>query len=382
MFELRQNPDNPCLLEQSTDGGLNWTPAFDYSLCAGGGIGAATNITINNQLIIATYIENYTGTPSSVNENAPDDYFSDGTDAREMALCMALDAYVTSYCEEWRRKAEWTLLGALAALFLTAIPGIGWVAVVVAAGAAYATQVALNAVKDRDALDDVICCAYDALKGQTINAANFAACLNNCSFTPGSNSAIVRDFVAADLGEQGNLLAFYDSLGRAYLMALAGAEMCVCEDTSWVADFLGGDGNEGIEACQYMLDGTLTGLPGYDAGNDWYWAATHLSDRTGIVKLDPGQPFTITEVSMTYWLDFSVATARGQNVVQDYWMTGDWNALIYKTENNDVQRTVTISGLYQQVQDLSFRWSSASNTSPFARLTKIQVKGVGFNPFA
>lgn len=30
---LRQNPENPCQLEQSLDGGESWTLAFDYSLC-------------------------------------------------------------------------------------------------------------------------------------------------------------------------------------------------------------------------------------------------------------------------------------------------------------------------------------------------------------
>lgn len=33
MYELRQNSENPCQLEQSTDGGLTWTLAFDYSEC-------------------------------------------------------------------------------------------------------------------------------------------------------------------------------------------------------------------------------------------------------------------------------------------------------------------------------------------------------------
>ena len=33
MFLLRQNPENRCQLQQSTDGGLNWTLAFDYALC-------------------------------------------------------------------------------------------------------------------------------------------------------------------------------------------------------------------------------------------------------------------------------------------------------------------------------------------------------------
>jgi len=31
---LRQNPDDPCQLQQSSDGGETWTLAFDYSLCS------------------------------------------------------------------------------------------------------------------------------------------------------------------------------------------------------------------------------------------------------------------------------------------------------------------------------------------------------------
>lgn len=33
MYRLRQNPENACQLEQSTDGGLTWSLAFDYLLC-------------------------------------------------------------------------------------------------------------------------------------------------------------------------------------------------------------------------------------------------------------------------------------------------------------------------------------------------------------
>lgn len=35
MFQLRQNPLNACQLQQSIDGGVNWSLAFDYSLCDG-----------------------------------------------------------------------------------------------------------------------------------------------------------------------------------------------------------------------------------------------------------------------------------------------------------------------------------------------------------
>jgi len=381
VYALRQNEENPCLLEQSIDGGVTWTPAFDFEQCPGGGISVATQITLNNQLIIATYIENYNGTPSSVNENAPDDYFSDGTNYREIALCMALDAYITSYLEEWRRRAEWTLFGAIAALFLAMIPGIGWVAVVIGAGAYIFTMTALNAVKDRDAVQDVICCAYDALLDQTINTTIWEACLNNCSFTPGSNQAIVRDIVASDLNELGNWTAFCDALGRAYVLAQAGVDTCVCTDTSWTLDLLGGDGNTWCEPVSYISDGTPTPVPTYDAVNDRYLAGIHGAARTGMVKIEPGVPFTITEVSMTYSLDFTAANSRSQVILQDYWLTTIWSALVSKNENADITRTITKTGLYQQVSDLSFRWSSATNTSPYARLTKIQIKGVGVNPF-
>lgn len=34
-FRLRQSPVNPCILEQSLDGGATWSLAFNYSLCGG-----------------------------------------------------------------------------------------------------------------------------------------------------------------------------------------------------------------------------------------------------------------------------------------------------------------------------------------------------------
>lgn len=37
-FQLRQNPDDPCQLQQSFDGGLTWSLAFDYLLCNGSSV--------------------------------------------------------------------------------------------------------------------------------------------------------------------------------------------------------------------------------------------------------------------------------------------------------------------------------------------------------
>lgn len=198
--------------------------------CGGSQEASESGIDQVNMQTIQTLLGRYDGTnPSSVNQYAPDDYFNgDGSTERNNGLCMACEAYVKSYCEAWRRKAEIVLAGGIAILFLGAVPVIGWIAVGVIVGLSYISAVALEAVKDEEAQEEIICCMYQALLGEEINKTNWANSLDNCNFEGGSNASIVRDFVASDLEHDENWVSFCNELGVAYNLAQAGVVDCPC----------------------------------------------------------------------------------------------------------------------------------------------------------
>ena len=98
MFRLRQNPDDPCLLEQSFDAGETWVEAFNYKLCQNTDM---TNISNqwNLSFVFNTDLE-------IVYDNDITNVFNDwgydqtGTDAdRDAALCHAITQWVDSICE-------------------------------------------------------------------------------------------------------------------------------------------------------------------------------------------------------------------------------------------------------------------------------------------
>lgn len=185
------------------------------------------------------YAADYTGDPSSINDHAPDDYFSGGgTTGEELALCAAINAYVRSFAYAKIQQLDavyafgagvlllaFFLSGGLAfALMIASNIAIG--GAVLAGGLTYLA--ARGALSDNAALSDVVCCMYDALNGTAISCANWETSLDSCGFTSGTNEAIVRDFVADSLAD--NCLTFYDFLGEARRAQEAGNPLdCPCD---------------------------------------------------------------------------------------------------------------------------------------------------------
>jgi hypothetical protein len=67
-FELRQSPDDSCILQQSLDGGETWTDVFDFSLCLDAQL-ASTESTLTN-----IYQQNLTNSGFDVNISVVNDY--------------------------------------------------------------------------------------------------------------------------------------------------------------------------------------------------------------------------------------------------------------------------------------------------------------------
>ena len=276
VLDLRQSETDPCLIEK-THNGVDWFEAWRFDSC-GGSNNDTQMTTIENQYadILQRLSDLYDGTPGSINSQCPGDFFDgDGSTARQAALCMALGTFVKSYFEQWRRKAEIVLAGGIVVLWFGAVPVIGWIAVAVIAGLAFVTQVALDAARDDDAIEDIICCMYDALRGTAINHANFQTSLDSCGFTGGSNSAILRDILAADLPEEKNYLSFLDALGNSYPLAQSGVEDCPC----------GGD---------WMLDMDLTADGwGFEARGGLSYPVGSYSPGVGVVSGSDGSTHRI-----------------------------------------------------------------------------------------
>lgn len=187
------------------------------------------NITLDEQLIV--FGDDWDGSlPSSINSNAPDDFFEgDGSSARNEALCSALKIYVYTYADAWVNKATAILgVGAVIALGGLILGVGGIIAITVLASVAFVTQVAMDAMQDTDALDDVVCCMNDQLDGLAITQANWETALDNCGFAVGSNQQIIADFIGSDIEEDDNWFTFINTLGDSYVRAQAGVIDCPC----------------------------------------------------------------------------------------------------------------------------------------------------------
>lgn len=169
--------------------------------------------------------------PSSVNPNTPDDFYNgDDSQDRNRALCTAVKVYIYSYAENWVAKTQVALgVAVVVGLFASITLVGGSIATLLIAGLAYASQLALDAMKDNAALDNVVCCMVNGLDGQATTQANWEASLNACGFMPGTNEAIIRDIIASDLNQIGNWLSFLNSLGNSYVLAQNGVYDCPCD---------------------------------------------------------------------------------------------------------------------------------------------------------
>lgn len=214
MFELRQNPDDTCLIEQTFDGGDTWVTAFDLSLCLSIVDGSNPETTINNfqtntfayfqeniyNFFIDNYINNITDLVPELGYGDDDDYY------RNDALCFALERFVDviseqaiayfDALEETSKDLRTNLAIAVAIIGIIALAatGVGTPAALVLAsqaalwGAGIGLGTALGvslfdhftdtnraAYTDLEARAEVVCCLLDNLRGANVNRDTFEA---------------------------------------------------------------------------------------------------------------------------------------------------------------------------------------------------------------
>jgi hypothetical protein len=270
-------------------------------------------------------------------------------------------------------------------LFFLAPTGVAFIAVTVVqtilrSGAALFSGMSEAVLSDGDAQEAVGCCLYNTLAAFADNSrTNFKTALDSCDFEGGSLPEQIRGAIAPIMTDTGVYYGFLKQLGESYRAQKAGLyDTCPCD--TWEVLRLGGDGNANISVITGLSEDNPAAT--YNAVDDRYEAGvTPTNNRVGLIALESATPFIVTEVEMSYHLDFSVSTERGQTIIQDWISSGIFTPIHTMLETNDVMRTITKTGLNLTMLDVSFRWSSGG-AGGFARITKLRVKGRGFNPFA
>jgi len=201
-------------------------------------ITTVTNRAIQSQVLRDVLEGRYDGTPTSINPSAPTttwDY--SGSDDGKQALCAALMAFVYQFARAQADSVRAGQVGGLVAVALIAallIPGLNIFFVVGAAIAVLlglgtigvTTEVAIQALTDTAALDEVVCYMRDMLQGFSVDEATWSSCLASYPFASGSHAAIVADFLKATLAT--NYLTFLNIIGTGFDAVTDGETVPAC----------------------------------------------------------------------------------------------------------------------------------------------------------
>ena len=194
---------------------------------------------IESQRLRDAYEDEYDGSPTSINPDAPTTDFGSSGD-RFDALCSALMAFVYQFANA---QVQAIIAGDIAAYALLAgaaillIPGLN---LFFLAGASLAllagggiigvtTATAVAALTDTTALNAVVCFMRDELKDQSVSQANFGSVLDSYPFSPGSHEAIICDFLKVQLSA--NYFGMLHMTGQGYAGTTSGDPLpeCPCD---------------------------------------------------------------------------------------------------------------------------------------------------------
>lgn len=202
-MEFRDNPDDPCEVQYSNDGGETWTTMFRKDVCPPDV--ALTAVDIENTYIdidnVTTNNTNYAGDIINV---APEWAYEDA--GSDNALCYVVNAYVNSICDlaikqidtkndENRSQNDWlddiaVLIAELVLDVALATAGIGTLPALLIGAVSWASVQFVEYVwdslvglssdhyADQDARDTVACWMYNKLKGGTPVFAKWSASLD------------------------------------------------------------------------------------------------------------------------------------------------------------------------------------------------------------
>lgn len=259
MIRLRQSPTQPKLLEQSLNSGSSWTTAYDFSLYTIGRNVIQEQILYNQTTnILNEYNQTWNNSPT-VNNFAPSLVFNGTSDDahRDAAICYAVgiwyDAAKTSAIELKRSggdsQAAFAAGIAGAAAGMIGSPVFGVIVAAVVGALVKGIETLFTNISDGNwasARNDIICCMYEGLMGETLTEARFQAGVSACGFDTGSVSEAIRELIHLLLQERDVYLSFIRFASEGFQFAQYGIlPDCLCDDEepgTWekTFDLLGG----------------------------------------------------------------------------------------------------------------------------------------------
>jgi len=208
-------------------------------VCADVGGESWLTILALNALFKALFERLWDGSPTDINPDAPTGIWNTGdTDDRNAALCMAAMALVDTIAAMEQQALAWRYAGTrlIFAVLKILIPGFAaWGVLVLGELLGELTyEIAMAALDDRQARLDVACCMLAALKGEAVTEEVLSESLDGCGFTPGTNEAIVRDYVYESIQSTDTYYAMIDAAGRAFVqVSVLGINLCECGDCGY-----------------------------------------------------------------------------------------------------------------------------------------------------
>jgi hypothetical protein len=390
-FRLRQNEENLCQLQQSFDGGLTWSLAFDYSKCRP----RPSNIEINN--FNQTIINQYTQIMNTYNDNgqtvaliAPSLVYNGNEEQdawRDTAICVAIHDLVDWACEiEIEKRQDTSLIAGLSGAVLgiigalmgagiiigtagTGLPllfGIGGTVI----GASYAVwgELSSDLLENQDARKAVACCIADYLEGQTPTKNVFADAVGTCNFPFGSYEAQLAAAISGVLERDDVHATFLAYAQDNYNYAKLGLIECPCGD-EW----------------EHTFDFTLASL-----GFEEYGAGVYVAGVGFKPSLNPDSTY------LGFYRNCGVGTqlTSWRIEINDIENNGLEFGLIHATPvPNFTQETIDLfaptAGDYNQSRSIDFVMTKPYigfyGFSPFVRsdytIKRLTLSGTGVNPF-
>lgn len=382
MFRLRQNPTNPCVLEQSFDDGGSWSTAFDYSLCGSGvtiDIDAGLTIINNDN---STYITNPSGFEAEI---------TDADANTNIAICYALEVVIRASLDGILQRVKGqnnqnqiiqSVASAIAivATFTFGPPGIA-LAVAIGLSIGLLASAVINEIEESeietviasDALiRELVCCAYDVLFDLRPTPELFAVALDTCA-TP---SPALDDIIPALQVIFDNFSTFVQFLrmaGQAYDYAEAGVlgDLCASCD-SWCVEF-------DFTTSTHGFSPTSRG----EWINGVGWQNTEAGSICGVFIERIFDAAIVTGAEIKYSLDSGNLTRR-----VNVWFRngGDEENVISQAPadvGDGIVKTDTISEYIADRFRLSVDTRTASGclAGTYSRIHRARIFGIGFNPF-
>jgi len=247
-YQLRQSPDNSCLLEQSSDG-TTWTTAFDFSICIPPATQTIMETVINNN----TWVNPFSPSVTFISLPGYDDGQKDNAYA---ALCYACTMLVDAMCSANLSAKQGTLTaetvtaiavglaGTILAIFATGFTfGVLMPVALAIASATLASIAAIEGLSegvwsDTDNKAALACLALANLTNVSVDLTNFKTAFAGADCLTSDQQDMAEIFTSelANVATEQTLFDdFMNAIGSANAAAQSGVlgASCVCDDTTW-----------------------------------------------------------------------------------------------------------------------------------------------------